>query len=239
MFNNLNSLINISSIAIGVIGIILTIVVYFKSKKTQKISIKTSSIVLISEKLSQDENLKIFYNDIKINSLISTTIKIVNSGTDTIKLEDFIDSFLTLKTTGTFLLDDPSQYEILPSVEKNTTTLKAIDKSSVNITFKFLNPKDYMMIRVLHTGEISIDGTLIKNPENKYTQKSTDSNDIIDHESLSLIMQMKIFLLAMCPFLMLISIMIDAFRANVSNEKIVFYLICLLIINLPLRSNNN
>lgn len=237
MFHDFNTLLGIVGAGVGFLGIALSFFFYFKSKKIQKISINTSSTILISEKLSQYENLEVFYNNKKINSLTSTTIKIKNSGTDIIEPDDFVQSSLVIKTSKNFVLDNPSQYEAIASEPKNITSLEAIDNSSFKIKFTFLNPKDYILIRVLHTGEIFVDGTLKRNPSNKYNQKTNNDNELIDEESLNIIMQIRIILLATCPFLMLISIIIDAFRSNVSPDKITFYLICLIIINMPIKNS--
>lgn len=231
MFNDFDTMIGIIGAIVGLFGIVLSIYFYFKSKKTKKLIINSESTVLISENLSKYENLKISYNDENINSLTSTVIKIKNIGTDYIVPEDLAPSSpITIITTKKFLLNDVSQYDISKSNPKSIIGLSKIDDSTIKVVFDFLSSKDYIIIKLLHTGEISVDWALKNNPNKKYKQKNFENNTISNEEATELITSSKLLLNVLCPFILGISLLVDAFKSEISVERLFFYFILYLLL---------
>ncbi len=173
-------------VIIGIVGILFgflgSLFFYLKGKKNKKLVYNTETTVLISESLSNYENLKILYNNEDIKTLNSTNIKIKNIGNDIIETSDFVPAEpIIIKTSDHFLLQDVSKYNINSSNAKNRVHLTHIDESHIQVSFDFLNPKDEIQITVLHTGQISMTGDLkqgsVKNYSSKKYEKETDNFD--------------------------------------------------------------
>lgn len=172
---------NIFSILIGLIGIVLSIYTFIKSKKIKKLAVDSDSTILISESLNTYENLKISYNNEDIKSLTSSIIKIKNIGTDIVISSDIAPSTpIVIKTTEKFLLNDISQYEINVSNNKSTVKLSKLNENSLQVLFDFLNPKDEISITILHTGDIYVEGDLMTTTITNHTRK----NKFIDTDTL-------------------------------------------------------
>ncbi len=171
-------------VIIGIVGILLgflgSLFFYLKGKKNKRLVYNTETTVLISESLSNYENLKILYNNEDIKTLNSTNIKIKNIGNDIIETSDFVPAEpIIIKTSDHFLLQDVSKYNINSSNSKNRVNLTYIDESHIQVSFDFLSPKDEIQITVLHTGQISMTGDLkqgsVKNYSSKKYEKENDN----------------------------------------------------------------
>jgi len=212
---------------IGIIGILFgflgSLFFYLKGKKKKRLVYNTETAILISESLSNYENLRIQYNNEDIKTLNSTNIKIKNINNDIIETDDFIPAVpIVIATSDHFLLQDTSKYNINSSNSKNRVFLKHIDESHIEVSFDFLNPKDEIQITVLHTGQITITGDLkqgsVKNYSSKKYEKETDDlNKDIDITYSILNMRKTFFLLIILiiMFFLLISILYpDMFGDN-------------------------
>ena len=176
---NMMNTIGIAGTVFGLFGIIISIYFYKKQKKVKRLSVKSESTILISETLNKYKNLKISYNNQNITSLTSTIIKITNIGTDIVEPTDLAPSSpLIIKTTDKFLLDDITQYKITTSNSKNLASLSKISDTSLQISFDFLNPKEYIIITLLHTGDISVDGDLKTNSIKNYIKLKDEQESI-------------------------------------------------------------
>lgn len=174
-----NSIIGILGTIFGLFGIIISIYSIVKSKKTKKLAANTESTVLISETLNKYENLKISYNNENIESLISSIVRIKNIGSDIVEPTDVAPSSpIIIKTTQKFLFKDASKYEINVSNSKNTAKLSHISETELILNFDFLNPKDEILITLLHTGDISVHGDLKSNPIKNYTKKNYEGHEV-------------------------------------------------------------
>lgn len=207
----------------AIIGFFVSYFFYRKSLKQKKLIYNTESTVLISETLSRYENLKISYNNTDIKSLISTTVKVKNVGTDTIEPSDFVPAMpIIIKTNEQFLLQDVTKYKITCSNTKSTTSLEKIDESQLKIIFDFLNPKDEITISILHTGDISVTGDLktgyVKNTTTtKYEKYPALSNsDLIDEypSPFSNLSRLMMYTIIMCLMLMMIIMYTLSFYRN-------------------------
>lgn len=163
----------------GALGTIFTIYSYIKNRKIKKLIFNTESTVLISESVTEYENLKIIYNNESIKSLTSTIVRIKNTGSDLVLPSDLAPSSpIIIKTTEKFLLKEISKYDINSSNSKNIVKLSPLGETSLQVLFDFLNPKDEISITLLHTGDVYVEGDLITNPITNHTKnyKYTDAN---------------------------------------------------------------
>lgn len=215
---------------LGVVGIVVGLVssyVFYKmGKKKRKLVYNLETTVLISEKLSKYEKLKISYNGENIKRLDSANIKIKNIGNTMIEPKDLVPTKpITIETSEKFLIQDVSNYTVNCSNPKNRVSLSRIDDSHLEVVFDFLNPKDEISITILHTGEISVTGDLkqgeVKNYSNKkYETTSKDSENLSSNgrytdsflfENLykKILILMLIMLIVVFMFMLLVNFYID------------------------------
>lgn len=168
----------IISVVIGTLSILISIVIYFKSKKTKRIMVEIVSTALITKPSNEYPALQIYYGDESVDSLISTTINIISVGTDTVYPQDFARSSpISIRTDQKFLFDNMSEYEVISSNKLNSALLDVKNNSLLELKFDFLKPKDKIMMTVLHTGELSVDVPLIsEDVEICYPQKIDNIN---------------------------------------------------------------
>ena len=237
-----NTAIAILGTVFGLFGIIISIYAYRKSKKTKKLTVNSESTILISEKLSQYENLKISYNSEDISSLTSTIVKIKNIGTDIVEPSDLIPSSpIIVNTTQKFLLNDSSQYEIYTSNNKNKVSLVKINESSLQLMFEFLNPKDEITISLLHTGSITVSGDLKTNPIKNYTSKKYENNGIkYNNDDDSYIPSSNILfrlLTSIITLAMMILVYYYILSGNLSPENMLLYTMLMFMMILQVMQN--
>lgn len=173
---------------IGIVGIIFGLATSFffyqKGKKKKKLVYNLETTILISESLKKYENLRILYNYDDIKSLNSTNIKIRNVGNDIIEPDDFMPATpIIIKTSGNFLLEDVTKYEISCTNSKNRINLEKVDESHLKVVFDFLNPKDEIQITILHTGNISITGELKQGEVKNYSNKKYEKNETLSNQN--------------------------------------------------------
>lgn len=157
-----------SSILWGILGLIgggITSFTFFTlSNKTKRIVYQIKSNPLISDKLSQIKGLKITFMNAEIPNLISSTVIVANGGSDTLELNDFAHaSPLTIKTDGNFLVYDNAN-SFITSVSNTTssTTLIQTGPDEIKINFDYWAKNDSNLFTILHTGNLSLAGTLKK-----------------------------------------------------------------------------
>lgn len=91
--NWLNSLVTnpwfgITSFIIGVLGVILTIIFYFKSKKFKRPCYAIRSLGVVEDITNKSKSLEIYYAGQKIERLTITRIAFWNAGNETIDKRD-------------------------------------------------------------------------------------------------------------------------------------------------------
>jgi len=155
-----------SSILWGVIGLvgggIISFIFFLLSNKTKRVVYQLYSNSLISSKLSQINGLQITFAGSEIPNLVSTTLQIMNNGTDIIEPEDFAQiAPLQLKTDGEFLVyDDVNSFLTEASNATSGTTLRQIDEHTIQIDFDYWKKNDKLLLTILHTGKLTLAGTL-------------------------------------------------------------------------------
>lgn len=148
-----------------VIGFIISLVFHLIGNKTKKMIYTINSQQLITNKLSEIEGLNITYKDKTIDSLVSTTIKIKSIGNEIIDMNDFaqIDS-LRISTTGILLFTDDIQSVLTDNSNlSNKISLTISDDSkTIFINYDYFCKNSTITLNLLHTGEVSVHGTLKK-----------------------------------------------------------------------------
>lgn len=157
-----------SSILWGIVGLvgggIFSFIFYMLSNKTKRIVYQIYSNSLISSKLSKIDGLQITFDGNEIPNLVSTTLQIMNNGTDIIEPKDFAQiAPLQLKTDGEFLVyDDVNSFITEVSNKTSCTTLRQIDVHTIQIDFDYWKKNDNFLLTILHTGGLTLSGTLKK-----------------------------------------------------------------------------
>lgn len=165
------------------------LVYFFKiGKKEKKIIYNINSSLLILNKIKENNNLKILFNNNKIENLYNSTIIFKNIGNDIIEPNDITSSDPIIISTGNkFFLDDNDNIQIVASNAKTKVTYTKINDSTIELIFDLLPPKSSITITLLHDGIISCTGSLkttsideIKNQEYFITKDpKLKSNEII------------------------------------------------------------
>jgi hypothetical protein len=124
---------------IAVASIILTIVIFFISKKIKELSFKNVAITeLVAGENLKDESIKVYFDDVRIFNLYSISCLLSNSGNQPITKSDFVDGFE---------IQFPDSLKILKcSFKTYPENIKITDitnnKSSISVLPDLLNPND-------------------------------------------------------------------------------------------------
>ncbi len=134
------------STVITVIGFVQGLI----SVKRKRISCDCRSYVIV--KNNNIDGLKIDYYDTEVNDLTVTNIAIWNSGNTVIRKEDLTESRLQIKFDKSF--SDVLFADVLSrTVSENKVDMVSFDKNEIVVDFEYLNPKDGVVIQVVHSGE--------------------------------------------------------------------------------------
>ena len=137
--------------AIGLVGIVLSIAFYFRSKRGRELTWSVEHHRLIRSSKADIPGLKIIFNDEEIPSLNSTLLTIENTGNSDIAHSDVFQAiqFLTGLEKEQFLnarlLDEHAQK---PNKFKITAS-----EDFVEFDFKYMGKQDYAQIQILHIAE--------------------------------------------------------------------------------------
>lgn len=158
-----------SSILWGVVSLLgsflFSFIFYQLSKRGKKIIYSTESHQLITNNISNIENLHITYADKPIKNLTSTTIKLKITGKENIEYDDFAQSDpLCLKTDGEFLLQNDNIQSIITqnSQPSNSLELYSDDNSTISLYFDYFKYNSLITLTLFHTGNLTVCGELKK-----------------------------------------------------------------------------
>lgn len=139
------------------IGVILSIIFYIKSRRTKEPCHAIRSANLIQDFTSRFEKLEIKYAGEPISNFTTTKVAFWNNGKDTINDSDIVsadplmirvkDGYKIFDSNVLYTKQDANQFKILPSE----------DGSHVLIQFDYLDRGEGGVIRLLHTGKSSCD----------------------------------------------------------------------------------
>lgn len=139
-----------------IIGIPLSIYLYFKSKKEKSLIVEMKSNNIFKNFESIIKNIKITCEDKNISTLTITRILIWCDGEKTIYDTDIATQMpLLIKSKGKN--DILEAKIILSNNSANNVYLEKIEDNLYKINFEFLDNKDGFIIQIIHTGNNSDD----------------------------------------------------------------------------------
>jgi hypothetical protein len=156
-----NNVYNLLSVTIGVIGLILAIVFYFKSKRVKKPFYSKVSINLLKRELKRIGNIEVKYLNQSVDDFTITKLVFWNGGHDTINKSDVPENSL--------LKIEPQQEIIIYGAELLYQTDKSNDfniihdkeNNTVLIDFDYMDFNQGGIIKILHSGDSSSNLNLI------------------------------------------------------------------------------
>lgn len=159
---------------LAILGIILSIIFYIKSRKVRKPLYQTRSINVFTSEVRNHGDIEIRYNGDKIDNFTVTKVGFWNGGSDTLDSSD-------QAKTNLLRVSIDKEYIILnaevvfQSETTNNTTLK-IENNEVFIDFDYFDPNQGCVIKINHTGtkssNIKLNGTF------KGSKSIEETNDI-------------------------------------------------------------
>jgi hypothetical protein len=135
-----------------IIGVVVSIVTYLKTRRHIGASYYISTDRLIGPMGPRFLGLEILYDGKKVSSFSSSKIFIWNRGTDAIRAGDIAPSWplKIILSDSNCVLDHRTLY-CSSMHSKLSTTLE--DDGQIAISFDYLDPKQGAVLEVLHTGE--------------------------------------------------------------------------------------
>ena len=156
--------------------VLLWILVISMAKKMsfkKKLGVIVSSRRLLTENMLKIDGLELTFNNERISDLQSTDIEISNIGFKQITSKDFLpNSSLRIITSGAFLICEEVDEFIISSTKSCKAYLKSINSSCIEIHFESLKRENYVKLKLLHTGELSVEGTLLNGALEKVSAPS-------------------------------------------------------------------
>lgn len=154
----------ISSFLLAIVGLVLAIGFYLKSRRLKIPCYATRSINLVEGLVNRFESLDIRYGGSPIENLTVTKLAFWNSGKETINNADIpsaVPILITAKDDNE-LLDAKVIYASNPA---NQFSLRVYDEHrSVSLEFDYLDQNEGALIQIIHTGtlddHIEITGTI-------------------------------------------------------------------------------
>lgn len=134
-----------------IIGIVLAIVFFQKSKEKKEFTYCLRSCSLIRKKQKKFEKLSISYDGRQIDDLCVSNFTIWNSGNRTVNERDMVVSKeLTITAIENNKILD---VEILKcSEETNKFSIRLLDEHTVKILFEYVDKMEGVVIQAIHTG---------------------------------------------------------------------------------------
>ncbi len=148
-------------------SLIISAFFYFISLNRKKLIIEITTNALISESISQLDNISITYNNENIDSLYSSIIKIHNTGNTIIEKNDFAKKDpLAIMIHGDFILNKNKQIIQISNGEDydfncildNRYTHPGVNNAIVS--YDFIPRKEVIVLTVFHTNYLNIMGKL-------------------------------------------------------------------------------
>lgn len=140
---------------IGISGLLLTIVVYFKTKKCSRLAFQSSEIAIIGgSDATFPHELGISFGGIPVSQVTSSRIIIWNDGDTTITGNQIVsDDKLRFELNNEGKILKVTIQKVTRAVNK--IYIKSNDETcqTANIEFDFLDPNDGVFVEVLHSGD--------------------------------------------------------------------------------------
>ncbi|EDX70090.1 conserved hypothetical protein [Bacillus cereus NVH0597-99] len=148
---------------IGVIGILIAIVTYRKSKIGQRLVYQSSATKIIGKNRNTPEEIQIYFRGNEVPRVIKTSLVIWNSGNETIK-----SSHITKEDPLRIQIEQSESiisYRILKETRRTNKVDLVLDKENeLLFNFDYLDPNDGVRVEILHTDDknpVVFKGTVI------------------------------------------------------------------------------
>ncbi len=138
---------------LGVVGIILAVIFYYRSKARKELKFYTYGFNLVNESLSEVPNLQVKFADKEIKNLTVTSLVIWNSGNMTIDKNDHV----TLEPIRIVAEEEIVIYslELENCVEPSNNIQITEHDKSYHFTFDYLDKNQGCSIKIFHSGKNS------------------------------------------------------------------------------------
>jgi len=150
-----NPWLNIIFFILAVLGIVISIILYRKSKKEKKPYYNLTNIPLIEENIFTLKNLSLDFQGEKLSRLSLATISIWNEGREVINYDDVASS-------DPIRIDINEEGEILDAVvfysneySNNFSITLSENRKSVFVKFEYIYNMQGVILRLYHTGPAS------------------------------------------------------------------------------------
>lgn len=170
-------------IILSIVGFMLSIIFQKTNKKKKSLSYTLVSTTIIENKKALNKDVEILYKGTPVNSIISTSLHIWNSGNIILTPSDLYKGHelsINIDTNGDFL----SIEKIKESSDTCNVNIEPITIQKAQIKFDYLEKKQGAIINIYHTSEsivpIKINGKIIEGKIiNKSPQLEIASSDIL------------------------------------------------------------
>ena len=200
---------NIVFLILALLGVVATLITYWKSIVKKKPTYDKINYNLINESITTLEKLEVKYNENEIKNFSTGTISFYNSGKGVIRKED-------IAPLDKLRIELSDEYEILnaeiifESNKVNNCSILMENNKNLIISFDFLDENQGLVVKFYHTGkniaDFNIKGTIIGankmiHIDQRYTQNKMLR--LIDKSR-----KIPVFSALIIPFLMLFAIVI-------------------------------
>jgi hypothetical protein len=148
---------------LGICGVVLAFVFYFRGRKIRRLSTESTSTVVVGPVDEANERLKIVFDGNEVPRVTRSVFVVWNSGHETIRGTD-------IATSDPLRVELPATTLVLgTNIERTTRSSvnfvleRANDTASVKLAFDFLDRNDGAFFSILHTaavGEAKLSGTV-------------------------------------------------------------------------------
>ncbi|MGB3477924.1 MAG: hypothetical protein WBB67_02055 [bacterium] len=160
----LNSAFALTSLAIGILGIVLAFVFYRQTKRSKSLSFAHRSIAIFRDSTPLVSKLQVKYKDKDTQNLTLTHLAFWNSGNKTIRDIDLVENDpLRIMVEQGEILDAELLYE---TQKANAIAVEEPNDQTINLGFRFLDSQHGGVVRVVHTAisprkQVALKGTLM------------------------------------------------------------------------------
>lgn len=174
-----NPYIAVAGLLATFLGLIVAIITPIIQRKRKQLHYTVTTTSLVEEKISNIENIEIFFSGEKIQTLSVTNLKIWNGGNTLIDYSDiYLGHDLVLRA-----IERNCSILGIDVIDQSADTIECkVDSKSgdFRILFQTFEKKDYVIINIYHTGDANtyfkLDGKI---KEGKILDKTIDVDEII------------------------------------------------------------
>lgn len=149
-----NPLVPIGGILLGVIGIILAVVFFVRSRRVSMVLYDSYGRSLVEGLAGALEGIEVRYKGSPQERITVSHFVFWNAGTETIDSGDFTDDPLRIVCSKDIALLDHRTIEFNKATNKIQIgeALKTEDEASIILTFDYLDSKDGAIVQIVHDG---------------------------------------------------------------------------------------